>query len=191
MKKLVFILLWISFMSFDKAYGQNIEYDNGRTSFHYKEAHYAEFRYETSLIGVADSQEFYFMNFEVKLPLLLDDLICTTNIFRFFYKHNESIFISTPYLNSVLPEDAIYEPTFIEVFGLINSLLVNDEGDIPQSTKILRKFDRLESMKKNRRNLVIVKNGITIVLFNIKKENLQQYQELVLSVKLIDAKVSD
>ena len=194
MKKLTIILMWLLFVLPGETYGQTFEYNDGRTRFDCREMNYLEVHFITSVGARADNEVFDHMNFEIKLPPQMEYYAFShgcEGFFKFFYKRDESIFIITPLLPSVLPEDTIYEPTIDEVDKVIYHFLLSDYEESPKNRKIVRKLDNLKSMKKDRRNLVIVKNGITILLFNIKKENLQQYQELVSSVKLIDANVSD
>lgn len=201
MKRLLFfILLWFAFPAVVN--GQTFETNHDLLSYRFKELHYVEFQWINHVGAVADYEKYDYIDYKLRLPPGVDVFDWSrsiTSFCMFFYKHNESIFIISPSIRvdppkePAFPADADYEPTLDEVDSIINHYLLQNwnwngkqDESSRRSGKIVKRLGKDKPMKKGRKNFVIMKDGITIILFNIKKENIEQYQELVSSIKIID-----
>jgi len=73
-------------------------------------------------------------------------------------------------------QDSIYIPQENQI-----KLIINDIG--PSKDK---KWDVTNiKMITNRQNMIRYKRGVSILLFNIKKENFQNYKEIVQSIEIL------
>lgn len=138
-----------------------------------------------SKIGVRlDSEEYSPVSFHVKLPKDVKFLIYEDALeFKIGYANQEYIFILTDILGKFAHRpDTVYIPTTDELAELLFEI-----KESPYMRGRARKYNiRNIKERKHRRNLLFVKQGEIIVLYNIKLKNIDNYRTLVESFQIID-----
>jgi hypothetical protein len=155
------------------------------TGYLRKKNDHIEFRYTTKVFFTRDKEKFVPINFEIQLPKGLKYCeFINSRDFVFYYKANQVIAITTTYIDvnmlkthlSIRQQDSIYIPQENQI-----KLIINDIG--PSKDK---KWDVTNiKMITNRQNMIRYKRGVSILLFNIKKENFQNYKEIVQSIEIL------
>jgi hypothetical protein len=150
----------------------------------------------------ADNSYFFESDIKIKLPILLKCKVIDDRFFFFIYKNNQAIIVNNTsttitikidytthdtviYTNYTERKDTTFVPTEEEMDFFTNSqdfeLLKN---------KYYRKFRylvndvNLEDYPKGHKNLVIYKNGVRILLFNIKQKNIDKWAKIVQEVEV-------
>jgi hypothetical protein len=133
---------------------------------------YLLFKYRHTLTIAQDNNLFSPVFFDIRLPKgLLHMEIVNISSFGFYYKANQVVFILTDIYKKRMHLDTTFVPNnnTIDSLKATNFETSNDDRWNIKEIQII----------KHRKNLMIVKNGTIILLFNIKRRNLEKYLDLV------------
>lgn len=134
-----------------------------------------EFKYEniSRITFSSDKEKFWPVTFKIDMPLGITRFnYFNASQFSFIYPCEQGIFIATTFEKKTAPPmDSIY---FLSKSEMEN--LIEDEVGIrgPESVKQIK-------IKKNRENYLIYRNGLKVLLINIKKENSKKFNEKIYS----------
>jgi len=167
-------------------------------------------RLPDKILGAADCERFYAKEFEIKFPKkCLNYYFSGGKRYCFFYKENQAIFILIDryvdcvnedpdisfkhnyfglYSKKAAVKDTVYVPDKEEISYFIDRLGIDCFKDNDYCFKIFKMYENLpDSIEypKLRNNLVIIKNGAKIFLFNIKDKNIKEFSSLVQSINVI------
>lgn len=133
-----------------------------------------QFKYKSTVIGVADKQKFKNIGINMILPLNLLRNTITDNSFTFYYPEKQVIFIKANSSNSYAYRDTLYlaDSTMTENYIDKNVPYFPENQDLFNS-KFLN----------NRKNIIIHKKMFTILLYNIKEETFISFKNSALSVR--------
>jgi len=160
---LILILNIVSCSTIDKNKDINTSYYD----FIFKKK-YNEFIYKSKINSHAGSQIYITTNFTIALPKGIQKWMKSDNEFVFDYKNNEFIFINSGYEN---------------IGNEQNWTIRNLENN--EFEKIFKEFPEPKVDKK--RVSKIYSNGkISILLINIKKQNIEYYINLIKNFKYLD-----
>jgi hypothetical protein len=137
--------------------------------------HYDLFRYIPTYTLRADNEVSVPLSFEVRLPKKIRYYSGTNGSdFGFYYDSKQVVFIKTILKDSEIKERT-YEPSDKELDNLIENQLMTSRG----------KFDikEITASPKNK-NIIIRRNGVLILLYNISKDDIDNYISLVSTFKL-------
>ncbi|MFZ4412473.1 MAG: hypothetical protein ACOYOV_05255 [Bacteroidales bacterium] len=137
------------------------------------------FKYKTNNFITRDKEKFKPISFEIQLPKKVKfwEVINSTN-FGFYYKQNQVILITTTAIDkNGFNLDGIY----ISPENQIDSIYIPSKHSIEKmicdfETSGYKKWDiKKIRIIKNRKNLVVRKENITILLLNIEENCLEDY----------------
>lgn len=131
---------------------------------------YNVFYFQNKLIETRDKERYYPAYFNINLPKRLRNYsLGGMNQFIFNYDNKQAIYIYANIYNSlVINLDTMYTPSQVEVESIIDkqfySISPRGKFSIEQN-----RFD------KKRRHIIVKKNTATIILYNIKRENVETF----------------
>lgn len=133
------------------------------------------FTYKSEAKPTMDTYQVDPIEFYIYLPkdLKFYDIESSSD-FGFYFSKNQVIFIKTRFYNADKSRDSVYVPSFQEVEKLIDREFLTDENEKYNIKKI--PFDR------RRKNFLIRKTGVTILVFNVLNKNKSKYVEFAKSL---------
>jgi hypothetical protein len=171
-----------------------------------KEQHYLLFKYWRDRIVLQSDENCIFLesDFVIKVPLKFKYRVFLGggNHFLFLYGDNQAIIINNPSRQmckkiSTLPKtnDTLYVKNFTDTVFVPSmdeankiAMEIANENDI--QNKHYQRMSNLilnvefEDYPKGRKNLMIYKNGVRILLFNAKEKNIDKWVELVQQIEV-------
>ncbi|AXY74126.1 hypothetical protein D3H65_09135 [Paraflavitalea soli] len=131
---------------------------------------YNVFYFQNKLTETRDKERYYPAYFNINLPKRIRHYsLGGMNQFIFNYDNKQALYIYTDiYNSSVITLDTMYTPSQVEVESIIDKQFysINPRG----------KFSIEKNKFNKRRNHLIVKrNAATIILYNIKKGNIETF----------------
>lgn len=154
-------------------YGKNIHTDY--IDFNYLE-NYNEFIYKSKINSIADKEIYYTTHFSINIPKEIKNWESSGNTFYFEYGSKEIIYINTGYKNKQ------------EVGGWTLREANNDEIYNMLSSYWNKKKYNENTLKKRglkRVSKVYFDGRVSILLYNIKQENLDDYLGLIKKFKYL------
>lgn len=137
------------------------------------------------IAGYADGYVTPLPVFEAKLPLKMKAFAGANSIYWFDYKDNQVIFaINESYEKNVLKRDSVYVPAAEDLEYIAQRHYNYRYRGWLVKTRAERIVDKLASghfLNPRRKNVVVVKDGIEVVFFNIKPKNFDEYYDLVVN----------
>ncbi len=154
--------------------GKNI--DNDYMNFKYGDSH-NEFIYKSKIDAITDTEIYQTTHFSINLPKKIKNWKILGNKFYFEYPNKEMIYIYSGYKNKVSPEKwSERETNNSEVYNSLNSYWYEKKYN-----------ENLLATDNPKRVSKVYSDGKTLILlFNIKKDNLSSYLELVKSHKYLN-----
>lgn len=132
--------------------------------------------YDSEIYYTADSEKTYPKPFKIDLPnKILSFKFIGSEDFIFYYRRNQAIYIKIDLEGATSNLDTIYIPTKTQIEDIL------DKADIDIGIILYQQI----SEKYNRKFLVIEKQSATILLFNILKDNIDRYSNLVKGIEFI------
>jgi hypothetical protein len=97
----------------------------------------------------------------------------------FMFSHNQQIIM---YYNDnhtrkekIKARDTIYEPTIEELGDILRGFSFEEKDYYYEKFKV----------RKNRTNLIIKKNGVSFILYNIKNKNVERFKKSINTFKIL------
>ncbi|RXK85385.1 hypothetical protein [Filimonas effusa] len=138
------------------------------------------FKYESNIALSRDEEKILPKAFKVKLPkgMISYEIIGSTD-FCFFYEKKQVVYIKIDLENKafVNNESFIYTSKLDEVERLVQSKLVLGENKY-DITKV--------RLIKDRKQLIMKKTGVSILLYNIKPDKLSLFRDYVSGITLLN-----
>ncbi|MDR6969677.1 hypothetical protein J2X31_003711 [Flavobacterium arsenatis] len=176
MKKYLIIILIIFFVSCSTSVdcGKSIHTDF--VDFTYLK-NYNEFVYKSKINAVADNEVYYTTNFSLNLPKNIKGWLISDNEFYFEYANKQIVYIYSGYKNEgVAGKWTIQETNDDEIYSKLSSYWDK------------RKYNEnnLKTGHTGRVSKFLSDGKVTILLYNIKRENFDKYLDLAKSFKYLD-----
>lgn len=130
-----------------------------------------------------DGIDYYTWPYTINLPKGVETWLANSKLGTFNYRNLQDIYIYIPdfHEDPDIP-DRTYVPDWDEAVEYLDEYL-RGSGDYKVNAKI--RLGNRDNQPKNRRNLVMVRDGVYIVLFNIKEKNFEHFRETVESFQRI------
>lgn len=175
MNKLARCVFLITFCMIFIQCKSNLIFNNSSRSLSFLEINEGyKYEWKKGITGSADNQISYPLYFEVELPNKLEGLkYYNCNSYNSFkYPGNQYVFI----------EEALAHNFDLKV-AKFKSIDITKEEDLNDYFTTYRKECKIPIIKSNRKTILFNDGFTTIILLNIKKENLNQFLNVIQSFK--------
>lgn len=172
MRKVIFTIISVIVLSsccsyLDKGENTHSEY----MDFNYME-NYNEFIYKSKVNVSADKEIYYTTHFSINLPKRIKNWQTSNNNFYFEYDNKQIIYINSGYKNrGTVGNWTIQETNNDEIYNKLSSYW--NERKYNENSLKVRQSGRVSKIYSD--------GKATILLYNIKEENIEKYLDLVKS----------
>ena len=177
MKHFIFLTLFISSIFISPIYLSGQDYNKSGTDIKNKDTCIFFKFIPNFTVNRGNNEIFKPKSFEINLPKKIKywEAISGAN-FGFYYKSKQVIFINTDLYNcSNNKSDSIYTPSEKEMENLITTTF--------ETSRKKRRDIKEIPFLKGRKYQIVKKQGVTILLYNIKNKNYDDYLKLIKTFK--------